>query len=458
MPRFKIELTDDLISSNSGLVFVGEALHHLGFDKHLAELSCIKAMKKIPSTDILRAYLGILCIGKNSFESIDDYKDDPYFRKALGLKYIPSKETLRQRLEELSIPELESGLKSFNSKMLKRFGEFKTALDTNMVPVDFDVTPMDNSKSHKEGVSNTYKQFMGYAPMMTYIGGTGYMLNNQFREGKAHSNCEGTREYIREALDLARTITSGTLLARFDSGNDSAENILEISSFDNVHYLIKQNFRREDQLPYIHYARMNASTTETPRQGKTVHYASRKILLSFKQPNGQVKEVETRQVLRFIERTIDKQGNGLLIPDQELDAWFTDLPDGQSGLPESYTEQKVIALYADHGTSEQFHSEFKTDMDMERLPSGKFDTNRLVMVLGMLAFNLLRIIGQQSLKTGLIKRKRSVQRIRIRKVLQDIMYMACQFMIKCKRKTLKLARCNAYAQPLIKAYSLMFVT
>jgi len=458
MPRFKIELTDDLICSNSGLVFVGEALQHLGFDKQLSGLSCINAMKKIPSADILRAYLGILCIGKNSFESIDDYKDDPYFREALGLKYMPSKETLRQRLEELSIPELETGLKSFNSKMLKRFGELETALDTDMIPVDFDVTPMDNSKSHKEGVSNTYKQVEGFAPMMTYIGGTGYMLNNQFREGKAHSNCEGTREYIREAINLARSITSGTLLARFDSGNDSAENIAEISGHENVHYLIKQNFRREDQSQYMHYARAMASIKETPRPGKTVYYANRKITLQFEGTEGQVKEIETRHVLRFIERTIDKTGNGLLLPELELDAWFTDLPEGQAGLPDSYSEQKVIALYADHGTSEQFHSEFKTDMDMERLPSGKFSTNSLVMVLGMLAFNLLRIIGQQGLKTGLIKRKRSVQRIRIRKVLQDIMYMACHFIIRCKQKVLKLARANAYAGPLIKSYTLMFVT
>jgi Transposase DDE domain group 1 len=451
MPRFKIELTDDLISSNSGLVFIGEVLKHVGFDKHLSGLTCIKSMKKIPSTDILRAYLGMLCIGKNSFESIDDYKNDPYFRKSLGIQYIPSKETLRQRLEELSVSELESGLKAFNGMMLKRFSELETVLDTNMIPVDFDVTPMDNSKSHKEGVSHTYKQFMGYAPMMTYIGGTGYMLNNQFREGKAHSNCDGTRQYIRETLDLARTITSGTLLARFDSGNDSAENILEISSFDNVHYLIKQNFRREDRSLYIHYVQGMASVKETPRHGKTIYYASRKIRLHFEQPDGELKEIETRQVLRFIERTIDKQGNCLLMPDHELDAWFTDLPEG-------YTEQDVIVLYTDHGTSEQFHSEFKTDMDMERLPSGKFATNSLVMVLGMLAFNLLRIIGQQSLKTGLIKRKRSVQRIRIRKVLQDIMYMACQFMIKCKCKTLKLARSNAYSQPLINAYTLMFAS
>ena len=39
-------------------------------------------------------------------------------------------------------------------------------------------------------------------------------------------------------------------------------------------------------------------------------------------------------------------------------------------------------LYRQHATSEQFHSEFKTDL--ERLPSGKFPTNDLVMHLGVL--------------------------------------------------------------------------
>lgn len=32
-----------------------------------------------------------------------------------------------------------------------------TALANGLVPVDIDVTPMDNSKSKKEGVSRTYK-------------------------------------------------------------------------------------------------------------------------------------------------------------------------------------------------------------------------------------------------------------------------------------------------------------
>ena len=36
-------------------------------------------------------------------------------------------------------------------------------------------------------------------------------------------------------------------------------------------------------------------------------------------------------------------------------------------------------------------------MDVERLPSGKFETNELVLELTILAYNILRMIGQESL-------------------------------------------------------------
>ena len=57
--------------------------------------------------------------------------------------------------------------------------------------------------------------------------------------------------------------------------------------------------------------------------------------------------------------------------------------------------------YHAHGECEQFHSEIKTDMDLERLPSGKFATNALILELGMVAYNILRMIGQgTSSETG----------------------------------------------------------
>jgi hypothetical protein len=96
--------------------------------------------------------------------------------------------------------------------------------------------------------------------------------------------------------------------------------------------------------------------------------------------------------MRAVERTIDKKGQLLLIPEIELEGWWTTLD-----LP----PKDVIRLYEDHGTSEQFHSEIKTDMDIERLPSGKFSTNALILTLGGLAYNILRAIGQMGLVDGM---------------------------------------------------------
>ena len=97
-----------------------------------------------------------------------------------------------------------------------------------------------------------------------------------------------------------------------------------------------------------------------------------------------------RRVYRLSERTIDKHGNALLLPEYVLEGWTTTLP-GRFGPAE------IVALYADHATHEQFHAEFKSDMDLERLPSGKFDTNYLVCRFAAVAMNLLRLIGQNTL-------------------------------------------------------------
>ena len=68
----------------------------------------------------------------------------------------------------------------------------------------------------------------------------------------------------------------------------------------------------------------------------------------------------------------------------------------RTNLP--FPDRALIALYHAHGESEQFHSELKSDMNLERLPSGKFKTNALALELGMIAYNILRMIGQESLR------------------------------------------------------------
>ncbi|SMC17818.1 hypothetical protein SAMN02746041_00403 [Desulfacinum hydrothermale DSM 13146] len=75
-------------------------------------------------------------------------------------------------------------------------------------------------------------------------------------------------------------------------------------------------------------------------------------------------------VFEVTERTMVK-GQLLAIPEIEVDTYWVSLKDLEA--------QEVIDLYHDHGTSEQLHPEIKTDLDLERLASGKFAANELIL-------------------------------------------------------------------------------
>jgi hypothetical protein len=118
-----------------------------------------------------------------------------------------------------------------------------------------------------------------------------------------------------------------------------------------------------------------------------------------------------RQVYKIVERTIDEHGQILIIPEIKFESYWTTL---------DIEPEKVIALYHEHGTCEKFHSELKTDLDLERFPSGKFCTNDLILHLGCFAYNLLLIIGQESLKEEGAPLKKQVIRRRVTTVIQNL--------------------------------------
>ena len=108
-------------------------------------------------------------------------------------------------------------------------------------------------------------------------------------------------------------------------------------------------------------------------------------------------------------------------------------------------DEKVIALYCDHATCEQFHSEFKTDLDIERLPSGKFATNDLVMACAALAYNILRWIGLVGLLGEDAPIRHEAKRRRLRTVMQELVYVAARVVESGRRLALKFSRhCPAF--------------
>jgi hypothetical protein len=138
-----------------------------------------------------------------------------------------------------------------------------------------------------------------------------------------------------------------------------------------------------------------------------------------------------RLVVRVIERAVDRRGQRLLVPEIEIEGWWTSL---------DVVDEKVVDLYKHHGTHEQFHSEIKTDLDLERLPSGKFDTNDALLHLAMFAYNCLHLLGQLGLTGEIAPIRHPAKRRRLKTVLQEIMAWAAQFITHARRLILDFGR------------------
>jgi hypothetical protein len=291
--------------------------------------------------------------------------------------------------------------------------------------------PADLSGTRKEGVSRTYKGVDGYAPIAAYLGEEGWCLACELREGKQH--CQSEFLYTLERVLLnARKLTSLPLLVRLDSGHDAWDTRIALAQYE-TDFILKWNPRRHDPYAWLQRAEQ-LGHWETPREGKRVATFSVEEETTV---NGDT--FRFRRVMRVIERTIDKHGQTLLLPDIEIEGWWTSLDSTE------YDDQTIIALYRDHGTSEQFHSEFKTDLDIERLPSGKFDTNDLIMTMAALSYNILRWIGLISLTGDISPVRHRAKRRRLKTVIQELMYLAGRLIASGHRLKLRFSRhCSGF--------------
>ncbi len=423
--KLKIEQsTTEFYTPVAGLYFVGHAINkQTTLGKNLQK---VKKRHGIANIDLIRTYCGLLAQGKSDFDAVDNYRHDDWFKRSMGIKQMPSASRLRQRFDEDAtqlIPHIEDSL----PEVLRNFNAPVTPLPENLdkfrhIPLDMDVFPMDNSNTKKEKVEWTYKKFHGYAPIAAYLGTEGWCMGCELRPGSQHSQKDFIG-FFRSTLHRSRRLTQAPILVRLDSAHDAEENRIEIARHKRVDHITKLNPRTQytwqDWLPRFEEG---LAQWHEIRPGK--HCATLSIIHEKEYGNQ-------RLILRLIKRTTDSVGQMFLTPDYELEGWWTTLAEVD------YSDDQVIALYEDHGTSEQFHSEFKTDMDLERLPSGKFDTNDLVMCLGALVYNILRYMGQSCLLGPDAPIRHSAKRRRLKTVMQELIFMAARLIKKGRQYMLR---------------------
>jgi hypothetical protein len=404
----------------------------------------------VSTADVCRAYLGLLVQGKSDFDAIENFRGDAFFKQALGIDLLPSSPTLRQRLDARAAEMFDFCPQMIETLLASQRPDYGV-LPCGWLPLDVDTFAMDNGGTAKEGVGRTYAGVDGYCPLAAYLGSHGFCLELALRPGVQHSAKETDFNFERVIPMAQRLSAAGPkapLLVRLDSGFDSAALMRSIeacnqSGLPQVDWLIKWNPRslkvaglaerlvQDDSIVWTH-----------PRAGKRITVWQEPLRIEgINRP--------CKRVLRLIERTIDAKGQSLIEPQLTLEGWTTSLGAQFSGAD-------IIALYADHGTHEQFHSEFKSDLDLTRLPSGKFDTNYLVCQFAALAMNILRLMGQRGLLGPDAPVRHSAKRRRIKTVMQELIYRAGRLIETGRRLILGLGANDRAAKAFARLHGELF--
>jgi hypothetical protein len=148
-----------------------EHLENTGGIALAAELARISGLTKLHFgvrtwSGALLSMFGLLVMGRSAYEDIAVFRKDELFRSAFGLEYVPARETLRIYLGRMArkVRDLIAMLFGCNISLLKRATITPIDIERRRyIPVDVDVSTLDNGKSHKEGVGRTYMGTDGYA-------------------------------------------------------------------------------------------------------------------------------------------------------------------------------------------------------------------------------------------------------------------------------------------------------
>lgn len=176
MTRFIVKKLPYDLSSHAGLALVGQYLKSINLSALVDPAFAVRS--GVANSDILKSYLALLCLGKNDFDAIENFRGNTFFQRTLGVRSVPSSPTLRQRIDAHA-PSWFDLASDLNHKLLASrvngcaidFG----ALDCGYTPVDLDTFAMDNSLTKKELVGRTYAGVDGFCPLAVYLGRLGLL-------------------------------------------------------------------------------------------------------------------------------------------------------------------------------------------------------------------------------------------------------------------------------------------
>ena len=230
MLPYKLDTTNDLLTSRAGLLTVAQLMDTLNLAKSIDQhFPSPNSNRGYQPSAFIKTFILMQHEGSFHLDDIRHLQDDEGLRTVLGLNKQPKATTLGDWLRRMgSHPQIQDAWMKVNKTLLQ------SALHRcKKVTLDIDATEI---VSHKAQAQWTYNKHKGFMPMVGHIGQTGQVVSVDFREG----NIPPAQDNLAFIKQCQQALPAGCLVdaLRIDAAGYQT-NIIQYCDNQGIDYAIR---------------------------------------------------------------------------------------------------------------------------------------------------------------------------------------------------------------------------
>lgn len=414
---FKLETTNDLITSQGGLCLFGEYTLGTGIlqriDSHLPGPGSSVGYK--PSEYIFPLLL-MLHGGGRSLEDIRGISRDSGLLEILKISKVPSSDAIGDWLRRMGV---NGGLESLVAAERYLLLEGINREDVKDYTLDIDATGIEAAK---ESAKKTYKGYRGYMPIVGHLAENSLIIGDEFREGNeppANRNFEFIKHCMAQLPEDKRI-----KYLRSDSAGYQAK-IINFCEEEGIEYAIGGDLDSS----------VKAAIGNLPESSWKMYKEDKSIAEVVHSMNKTKKSFR----LIIIRRTYQQD----MFEEVNVSVKYTAIATNRNESAEF-----VVTWYNKRGDhSENRIKDLKIGFGMERMPCGQFEANAVFFRIGILAYNLFRLFLKYTLENSWHRHQIQTIRWRLYQIAGKIVFHSNQIFLKVRR-----CFCNMFNEIRLKTW------
>lgn len=372
----KYELSDELITGRTGLMIFHEYWNRYNLAKTADTIFGFPGSNRgIKASVFIKTLIELNIDGAICLEDVRKLESDKAYKKLTGTKHYPTSDAIGDWLRRQGKIDGERKLLKLNNYIIRMNKETDLILDVDSTIIESD----------KGDGAMSYKGIKGYHPLLGMIVSSGLIVHSRFRQGNSNAG-EDLLDFILEcnksAQDKIKYIRSDSAGYNHEIMNYCFDNdkYFSITADHDSSVMNSLSKIAENQWKW---GRKSDGTLADWEVAETIHTTNK-----------------SKESFRLVVKRKKHLGQINIFEQSLYSHWIvaTNLPE------ETYSSNEVILFQQGRGEMERLIGELKHHYNMDHMPCGQIEANRMYFTIGVLVFNIMQIIKEISLGQEWLKR------------------------------------------------------